>query len=114
VRTRRDLLRRLRLSLQGPTGGGSPAAKRRGRERTGLRLVWACVAFPLFVGCAMDREEVLKNKTCEPDGTCAFGYRCRDGTCVPDGQEGRRASALSRATALADAALDAGSTWDPE
>jgi hypothetical protein len=41
----------------------------------------------------MDREEVLKDKRCDQNGNCAFGYRCQSGTCVLD-TTGTRRNAL--------------------
>lgn len=43
---------------------------------------WLTLLAVLLASCAMDREQVLEKKLCDPDGECARGYRCRDGTCV--------------------------------
>lgn len=65
------------------------AASWRCRSKAGLLGVLAIG--PVLVACPMDREEVLEKKSCDSEGRCALGYRCRDDMCVPDDREGKRA-----------------------
>lgn len=63
-------------------------------------MKWAClICSVLPLACAMDREELLEQKLCDPDGKCARGYRCQEGTCVADTRSNRAALRLADAGA---------------
>lgn len=60
-----------------------------------LRVLWVVLAANFAVGCPMDREDVLEDKACDEDGTCALGFRCRDDKCVLDDRDRERAQGLT-------------------